>query len=159
MKYLGDYLHSQGLKFGIYSDAGTKTCAGMAGSLNHEDLDLKQFMEWGIDYLKYDNCYPNPNKQNEVHVMDIDKSVTHIPSFYQDPDEETRFSKMGDVILKFREEKNITFELCLYGWGNVEKWASKFGDVLWRTSGDIRFEFCHRRIGCPKTGFWVLEVL
>ena len=112
MKYLGDYLHSQGLKFGIYSDAGTKTCAGMAGSLNHEDLDLKQFMEWGIDYLKYDNCYPNPNKQNEVHVMDIHKSVTHIPSFYQDPNEEIRFSKMGDAILKFRQERNITFELC-----------------------------------------------
>ena len=99
------------------------------------------------------------NKQNEVHVMDIHKSVTHIPSFYQDPNEEIRFSKMGDAILKFRQERNITFELCLYGWGNVEKWASKFGDVLWRTSGDIRFEFCHRRIGCPKTGFWVLEVL
>ncbi len=57
MKSLGDYLHSKGLKFGLYSDAGYKTCVRMAGSLGHEQPDLELFVSYGIDYLKYDNCY------------------------------------------------------------------------------------------------------
>ena len=57
MKGVGDYIHSKGLKFGIYSSAGTKTCEGLAGSLNYEDIDAKDFASWGVDYLKYDNCF------------------------------------------------------------------------------------------------------
>ena len=136
MKYLGDYLHAKGLKFGLYSDAGIKTCAGMAGSLGYEELDLDQFIEWGIDYLKYDNCYPSHDQPDKIHVMDKIQSVLHIPSFYQNPSEENRYSKMGEAILKAKGRRNITLELCLYGWGNVEKWAHKYGDI-WRTSGDI----------------------
>ncbi len=59
MKNLSDYIHAAGLKFGIYSDAGEFTCGGMAGSLGYEEKDLELFLEYEIDYLKYDNCYPN----------------------------------------------------------------------------------------------------
>lgn len=58
MKYLSDYFHGLGLKFGIYSDAGWNTCGGMAGSLHNEQQDLDLFLSFEIDYLKYDNCWP-----------------------------------------------------------------------------------------------------
>jgi alpha-galactosidase len=56
MKALADYIHSKGLKFGLYSDAGTNTCAGRPGSLNYEKNDADTYAAWGVDYLKYDNC-------------------------------------------------------------------------------------------------------
>jgi len=58
-KALGDYMHKKGVKFGIYSDCGTKTCGGFPGSLHHEKVDAQTFAEWGVDYLKYDGCYNN----------------------------------------------------------------------------------------------------
>lgn len=64
MKALADYVHSKGLKFGLYSDAGVKTCQGRPGSYGYEKMDAKKYAEWGyymsndrVDYLKYDNCY------------------------------------------------------------------------------------------------------
>lgn len=57
MKYISDYVHSKGLKFGMYSCAGVMTCAGYPSSFGHEYEDAKQFAEWGVDYLKYDFCY------------------------------------------------------------------------------------------------------
>ena len=57
LKSLGDYMHSKSLKFGVYSSAGTQTCAGMAGSLGYEELDAQDYASWGVDYLKYDNCF------------------------------------------------------------------------------------------------------
>ena len=59
MKIVGDYIHSKGLKFGIYSSAGTLTCQKRAGSLGYEVLDAADYASWGVDYLKYDNCYNN----------------------------------------------------------------------------------------------------
>lgn len=61
MKYLVDYVHSKGLLFGLYSSAGTKTCLKRPGSLHYEEIDADQYAEWGVDYLKYDNCY-NQNR-------------------------------------------------------------------------------------------------
>ena len=133
MKYLSEYIHQHGLKFGIYANAGHKTCQGMAGSLGHEKEDLEQFLEWDIDYLKLDNCYPSNGQ--ELYKMDALKSLLHLPAMYQSPDEYSRFSKMGQALLE--ANRNVTFELCLYGWGNVENWGSEFGH-LWRTSGDIK---------------------
>ncbi len=140
MKALGDYIHDRDLKFGIYSDAGFKTCGRMAGSLGFESQDLDQFLSYGIDYLKYDNCYPVENQANHMGIM---ASLTHIPSLYQDPHEQTRFDPMGEAVLEARRTIgiNLTFELCLYGWGNVENWGYKYGS-LWRTSGDIRYVSC-----------------
>ena len=57
MKFVADYVHSKGLKFGMYSCCGTKTCAGYPASFGHEFQDARQFASWGVDYLKYDNCY------------------------------------------------------------------------------------------------------
>ena len=57
MKAVGDYIHSLGLKFGVYSDAGSKTCAGRPGGLGHEYQDAIQYAAWGVDYLKYDWCH------------------------------------------------------------------------------------------------------
>ena len=57
MKATGDYIHSKDLKFGIYSSAGTNTCEGRAGSLGNEDIDAETWASWGVDYLKYDNCF------------------------------------------------------------------------------------------------------
>ena len=57
MKAMGDFIHGLGLKFGIYSSAGTYTCQGRAGSLNHEEVDAADFASWEVDLLKYDNCY------------------------------------------------------------------------------------------------------
>ena len=125
----------QGLKFGLYSNAGYRTCGGMAASLGYEALDLDQFLEWDIDYLKYDNCFPN--NTDDVHSMDVTASLAHLPSFYQNPTEEHRFARMAEHILAAKKNrKNITVELCLYGWGNVEEWGFNFAQ-LWRTSGDI----------------------
>ena len=56
MKALGDYIHSKGLKFGIYSSASDLTCQGRQGSLYNEEIDAQDFADWGVDYLKYDNC-------------------------------------------------------------------------------------------------------
>ena len=57
LKHLSDYIHSKGLKFGIYSDAGIYTCGGQAGSLYYEKTDVADYEKWGVDYLKYDNCF------------------------------------------------------------------------------------------------------
>ncbi len=59
MKALGQYIHDRGLKYGIYSDAGHLTCGRMAGSIGHEQQDMELFLDFEIDYLKYDNCYPD----------------------------------------------------------------------------------------------------
>jgi alpha-galactosidase len=57
MKAVGDYIHDKGLRYGIYNSAGTMTCEGRSGSLRHELLDVEDFVNWGVDFLKYDNCF------------------------------------------------------------------------------------------------------
>ena len=57
MKSLADYIHSKGMKFGLYSSAGTKTCQGRAGGMDNEEIDAQDYADWGVDYLKYDNCF------------------------------------------------------------------------------------------------------
>lgn len=66
MAGVADDIHRLGLKYGMYSDAGSKTCAGYAGSLGYEDLDAKTFADWGVDYLKYDNCYNEGRSGNQT---------------------------------------------------------------------------------------------
>ncbi|XP_059087269.1 uncharacterized protein LOC131883741 [Tigriopus californicus] len=134
MRFLSNYVHKLGLKFGLYSNAGYRTCGGMAGSLGFEENDVKLFLDYDIDYLKYDNCYPKDAAHK--HHMDYDKSLLHLPSYYQDPPERPRFEIMSRAIQAVSAVKNITMELCLYGWGNVEKWGPNSAQI-WRTSGDI----------------------
>ena len=115
MKALADYVHSKGLKIGIYSGPGPKTCAGYEGSYGHEEQDAKSYAAWGIDYLKYDWC-----------------SAAEI---YKDQDMQAVYQKMGDALRS--TGRPIVYSLCQYGRDEVWKWGAKVGGNLWRTTDDI----------------------
>ncbi len=110
MKSLSDYIHSKGLKFGIYSDAGTHTCAGRPGSKDHEKQDAESYADWNVDYLKYDWC----NTQG------------------QDPIES--YTIMRDAI--YLAGRPIVFSICDWGYSQPWEWAGEVGH-LWRTTLDI----------------------
>ncbi|KAJ9168894.1 hypothetical protein P3X46_020373 [Hevea brasiliensis] len=112
IKALADYVHARGLKLGIYSDAGYTTCSKkMPGSLGHEQQDASTFAQWGIDYLKYDNCY-------------------HDGSAPQD-----RYAKMSYALHKVG--RPILYSICEWGEEYPAKWAGQYGNA-WRTTGDIK---------------------
>ena len=115
MKALAEYVHSKGLKIGIYSSPGPKTCAGYTGSYGHEQQDADTYAKWGIDYLKYDWC-----------------SASEI---YPNSDMRAVYQKMGDALLK--THRHIVFSLCQYGEEDVWTWGAKVGGNLWRTTDDI----------------------
>jgi alpha-galactosidase len=110
IKAIADYVHSKGLKLGIYSSAGTKTCQGLPASLDHEMEDAKKFAEWGVDYLKYDNCYN------------------------QGRDAVERYTKMRRAL--DATGRQIVFSICEWGRNRPWLWAPEIGN-LWRTTGDI----------------------
>ena len=114
IKALADYVHAKGLKFGIYSDAGTKTCAGRPGSRGHEYQDAAQYAAWGVDYLKFDWC--NTGTQNG-------------PASYQTMREALDASG-----------RQIVFSICEWGTNKPWLWAHGIGN-LWRTTGDITDRF------------------
>jgi alpha-galactosidase len=116
MKALADYVHSKGLKIGIYSSPGPSTCAGYEGSYGHEEQDAKTYAAWGIDYLKYDWCGAS--------------------RVYKDEDMQAVYQKMGDSLAK--SGRKIVYSLCQYGRADVWKWGPEVGGNLWRTTGDIR---------------------
>ena len=110
IKALADYVHGLGLKFGIYSDAGSKTCAGRPGSRGYEFQDARTYAKWGVDYLKYDWC--NTGKANA----------------------EEAYSTMRDALLK--TGRPIVFSMCEWGTAKPWTWAANVGN-LWRTTTDI----------------------
>lgn len=111
IKALADYVHAKGLKLGIYSDAGTQTCSKtMPGSLGHEEQDAKTFASWGVDYLKYDNCFNTGTSPKE------------------------RYPIMSKALLN--SGRPIFFSLCEWGQEDPATWAPKIGNS-WRTTGDI----------------------
>ena len=116
MKALADYVHSKGLKIGVYSSPGPKTCAGYEGSYGHEAQDAKTFAEWGIDYIKYDWCSAS--------------------GIYKNDEMRAVYQKMGDALLE--TGRAIVYSLCQYGEDDVWTWGAKAGGNLWRTTGDIR---------------------
>ena len=117
MKALADYVHSKGLKLGIYSSPGPKTCAGYEGSYQHEEQDAKTFAAWGIDYLKYDWCSASQVYDNTQATM------------------AAAYAKMGLGLLN--SGRKIVYSLCQYGNLDVGEWGEKVGGNLWRTTGDI----------------------
>lgn len=120
MKELGNFLHKDGLKFGIYSSPGSLTCGGYIGSYQHELQDAKTYNEWGIDFLKYDWCsYEN------VH----DIKDTSLASF-KDP-----YILMHNALKN--QNRDVVYSLCQYGMKEVWKWGGSVGGNLWRTTGDI----------------------
>ncbi len=112
MKYVADYIHSKGLKFGMYSCAGAHTCAGYPGSFDHEFLDAKTFAEWGVDYLKYDYCF---------HPFTIAGHVL--------------YKRMAVALAN--SGRDIVFSACSWGADETKKWIKETGANLWRTTGDI----------------------
>ncbi|MFJ8492726.1 NPCBM/NEW2 domain-containing protein [Streptomyces sp. NPDC094038] len=112
IKAVADYVHAKGLKLGIYTSAGTKTCnaAGFPGALGHEYGDAQQFADWGVDYLKYDNC----NNQGV--------------------DARQRYTTMRDALRA--TGRPIVLSICEWGENKPWEWAADVGQ-LWRTTGDI----------------------
>ncbi|MFI7400751.1 NPCBM/NEW2 domain-containing protein [Streptomyces sp. NPDC049541] len=112
IKAVADYVHAKGLKLGIYTSAGTKTCdsAGFPGALGHEYSDARQFADWGVDYVKYDNC----NNQG------VDATL--------------RYTTMRDALKA--TGRPIVYSICEWGQNKPWEWAADVGH-LWRTTGDI----------------------
>jgi alpha-galactosidase len=119
MEALADYIHGKGLKFGIYSDAGTKTCGEMPGSFGYEEKDAQLFADWGVDYLKYDYCFcPDYVSANNDYRMAID-----------------RYKAMGDALKA--TGRPIIFSICEWGPRSPWLWGKEVGGHLWRTSYDV----------------------
>ena len=108
---LADYVHARGLKLGIYSSAGTATCQGLPASLGHEEVDAQTWADWGVDYLKYDNC----NNQG-------------VPA-------QERYQAMGDALAA--TGRPIVYSICEWGSNDPWLWGDEVGGDLWRTTGDI----------------------
>ncbi len=119
MKKLGDWLHQNGLKFGIYSSPGKTTCGGHLGSHGHEAQDAQTFFKWGVDYLKYDWCSYSDEVKGDTTTFAV-----------QYP-----FKKMGEELSKL--PRDIVFSLCQYGMKDVWKWGDAVHGNCWRISGDI----------------------
>jgi alpha-galactosidase len=129
IKAVADYVHSKGLKFGIYSDAGTGTCENRPGSRGYEFQDARQYAAWGVDYLKYDWC--NASTQNST----------------------ASYSIMRDALAK--SGRPIVFSLCEWGSTKPWLWAENVGN-LWRTTGDITDKW---DTGDVKDGLGVVQIL
>ena len=131
IKALADYVHEKGLKIGIYSSPGPKTCAGFEGSYQHEEQDARTYAAWGIDYLKYDWC-----SASRVYSLD------EMPEIYE---------KMHRALLQ--TGRPIVFSLCQYGWNRVWHWGAGVGGNLWRTTDDISDDYVRMAwIGFSQAG-------
>ena len=139
MKALADYVHAKGLKIGIYSSPGAKTCARFEGSLNHEQQDANTYAAWGIDYLKYDLCGLR---------VEMKAAPTH----------EAQYKIMVDAYVKMRDallatKRPIVYSLCQYGDDAVWNWGPTVGGNLWRTTGDISDKYASMSaIGFSQAG-------
>ena len=139
MKALADFVHSKGLKLGIYSSPGPKTCAKFEGSYGHELQDARTYAAWGIDYLKYDLC----------GLRDQMKSA---------PTPEAAHKIMVDAYIKMRDAlrstgRPIVYSLCQYGDDAVWRWGTDVGGNLWRTTGDISDHYARMaEIGFGQAG-------
>lgn len=122
MKGLADYIHSKGLKAGLYTSPGPKTCAGYGGAYQHEAQDAKLFADWGFDFLKYDWCSYGRIAPRAPTLEDMKKP----------------YKLMGDLLKE--QDRDMLFNLCQYGMGNVWEWGAEVGGQSWRTAGDLGFE-------------------
>ena len=127
MKALADYVHSKGLKIGIYSGPGPKTCARYAASLDHETQDAQLYASWGIDYLKYDLCSFRQEVMAKQAPDDKAEQMRLMVAAYD---------KMGKALKA--SGRPIVYSLCQYGWDAPWEWAPPMGGNLWRTTGDIQ---------------------
>lgn len=125
IKAVADYVHSKGLKLGVYSDAADRTCGGVAGSYGYEEQDAQDFAEWGVDLLKYDYC--NAPSARDTAIV--------------------RYTRMAKALRK--TNRSIVFSVCEWGEGGIDhltgkgnrnafEWAKSIGGNYWRTTLDIR---------------------
>jgi len=128
MNTLGAYLHAKGLKFGVYSGPGPKSCGGDNASYGHEDQDAAMFATWGADYLKYDLC-----TFRQYVMADLEKNQGHQAAFEA---EKAAYEKMHQSLLK--TGRPIYFAMCQYGDDEVWKWAPQVGATMFRTTDDIK---------------------
>ena len=112
MKYVADYVHEKGLKFGMYSCSGTLTCAGYPSSYDHEYIDAETFASWGVDFLKYDYCY---------HPKTVPGRVL--------------YHRMANALNNCG--RDILFSACSWGVDETAKWIKETGASMWRSTGDI----------------------
>lgn len=118
MKELTDYIHSKGLKVGIYTSPGPLTCAKYEGSYEYEELDAHRFADWGFDLLKYDYC--SYSKVAPNHSLD---------------DLKKPYARMGEIVKNL--DRDVVFNICQYGKGDVWNWGATVGGNSWRTTGDL----------------------
>lgn len=149
MKALADYVHSKGLKFGIYTGPGPGTCANAPASYEHEQQDAKMFAGWGVDFVKYDLCSFRAimAKESGAEVMDPMQARTengYEQIMAHEPDSVVKkadaimiaaYRKMHEALLA--TGRPMVFNLCQYGYAKVWEWAPQVGGNMWRTSGDI----------------------
>jgi alpha-galactosidase len=139
MKALADFVHSKGLKIGIYSSPGPKTCAKYEGSYGHELQDAQIYAAWGIDYLKYDLC----GLRDQMKAAESPEAAHKI---------------MVDSYIKMRDAlrstgRPIVYSLCQYGNDAVWEWGPSVGGNLWRTTGDISDRYARMEtIGFSQAG-------
>ena len=152
MKALADYVHSKGLKFGIYSSPGKKTCAGYEGSYGHEEQDARMFAEWGVDFLKYDNCGFNSIPEYAVQIGAKLIHAQNGPLIKKLEAEQIAAYKKMSLALR-ATGRPIVYSISQYGLVNVEKWASSVGANMWRTTNDIKAFFWRiAQIGFAQNG-------
>jgi len=131
MKGLADYLHARGLKLGIYSSPGPRSCAGFTGTYGHVTQDAQTWAQWGVDYLKYDLC----SGEAFYHTYETVRAV---------------YQQMGAALQA--TGRPIVYSLCEYGRFDVGTWGRKVGGNLWRTTGDISDNYASMaQIGFDKT--------
>jgi alpha-galactosidase len=118
MKALADYVHGKGLKIGIYSSPGPRTCQGLPGSQGHEAIDARTWAEWGFDLLKYDWCSYGSTDPTQA-VADLQKPFVVM-------------RQALDAV-----NRDVVYSLCQYGMGKVWEWGAEVGGNLWRTTGDL----------------------
>lgn len=140
IKALTDYVHSKGLKLGIYSDAAPLTCAGYTASLNYEEQDAKTFASWDVDYLKYDYC-------GAPDDMEVAKK---------------RYKKMADALRK--SGRDIALGVCEWGDRKPWLWAGQVGGQLWRTTADVRDKWkslkpIKKQKELHRTGAGILDIV
>jgi alpha-galactosidase len=144
MKALGDYIHSKGLKLGIYSSPGPHTCARFEGSYGHEQQDADMYASWGVDYLKYDLC-----SYRELMAAGASDHKSD-PRFANDM-MRASYVTMQKALAK--AGRPIVYSLCQYGWDDVWTWGASVGGNLWRTTGDIQDNYASMsKIGFGQAG-------
>jgi alpha-galactosidase len=134
MKALTDYVHSKGLRAGIYTSPGEITCGTFEGSYQYEKGDANRFSDWGFDLLKYDYCYYGRVSAGKT-LADLQKP----------------YYKMGDILKNL--DRDIVFNICQYGMGDVWNWGRDAGGNSWRTTGDLGLQKATTLPGFYSIGF------